>query len=111
MLKGVSASPNIGIGRAFVYEKELKFKRRKLDEVETEIKRLDKVIEKSRGELKKLRNVALEKIGEKEAKIFEAQLLMLQDPALITEVKKKIIYFLSYLIFLISQLLIFSPSS
>jgi len=90
MLKGVSASPNIGIGRAFVYEKKLKFKRRQLDEVETEIKRLDEAIEKSRKELRKLRDVALEKIGEKEAKIFEAQLLMLQDPALITEVKRKI---------------------
>ncbi|MCK4243916.1 phosphoenolpyruvate--protein phosphotransferase [Candidatus Bathyarchaeota archaeon] len=92
MLKGVSASPNIAIGKAFVYEKELKFKRRTIDEkeVETELKRLDDVIEKSKKELDKLRDEAVKKIGDKEAKIFEAHMLMLQDPALITEAKNKI---------------------
>ncbi len=92
MLKGVGASPNIAIGKAFVYEKELKFERRTIDEkeVEAELKRLDYVIEKSKEELDKLQDEAVKKIGEKEAKIFEAHMLMLQDPALITEAKNKI---------------------
>jgi len=92
MLKGVSASPNIAIGKAFVYEKELKFKRRTIDEkeVDNELKRLDNAIAKSKSELVELRDETAKKIGEKEAKIFEAHLLMLDDPALITEVKKRI---------------------
>jgi len=92
MLKGISASPNIAIGKVFVYEKELKFERRTIDEkeVDNELKRLDNAIAKSKSELVELRDETAKKIGEKEAKIFEAHLLMLDDPALITEVKKRI---------------------
>jgi len=92
MLKGISASPRIAIGKVFVYEKELKFERRTIDEkeVDNELKRLDNAIAKSKSELAELRDETAKKIGEKEAKIFEAHLLMLDDPALITEVKKRI---------------------
>jgi len=92
MLKGISASPKIAIGKVFVYEKELKFERRTIDEkeVDNELKRLDNAIAKSKSELAELRDETAKKIGEKEAKIFEAHLLMLDDPALITEVKKRI---------------------
>lgn len=92
MLKGISASPRIAIGKVFIYEKELKFERRTISEkeIDSELKRLDNAIAKSKSELEELRDETAKKIGEKEAKIFEAHLLMLDDPALITEVKKRI---------------------
>jgi phosphotransferase system enzyme I (PtsI) len=92
VLKGIPASPGIAIGRAYTYVKELKVVDRGASgiNVEKELKRFKEALEKSRGQLVKIKDKTLRKLGQKEAEIFQAQFLMLEDPAFITEVENRI---------------------
>ncbi len=77
---GKSVFGGIAIGRILIYKKqEQQVKRRKITDCDTEIRRFresrDKVIE----QLKELYEVALKKIGESEAAIFEIHQMMLED--------------------------------
>jgi len=89
-LKGIPASPKIAIGRVFVYDREVKVERRKIGktEVEKEINRFEEAIKKSKEQLARLEEKTAMEIGEKEAKIFQAHMLMLEDPALLKEIRK-----------------------
>lgn len=91
-LKGIPASPKIAIGRVFVYDGEVKVERRKISkaEVEKEINRFEDAVRKSKGQLARLEEKTTREIGEKEAKIFQAHMLMLEDPALLKEIRKNI---------------------
>lgn len=91
-LKGIPASPKIAIGRVFVYEREVKVERRKISkaEVEKEINRFEEAVKKSKEQLVRLEEKTAMEIGEKEAKIFQAHMLMLEDPALLKEIRKNI---------------------
>ncbi len=77
---GKSVFGGIAIGRILIYKKqEQQVKRRKITDCDAEIRRFresrDKVIE----QLKELYEVALKKIGESEAAIFEIHQMMLED--------------------------------
>ncbi len=91
-LKGIPASPKIAIGRAFVYEREVKVERRKIGEAEVkgELKRFEEAVRKSKEQLNRLRKKTAMDIGEKEANIFLAHRLMLEDPTFLNEVRKNI---------------------
>ncbi|MCS7229204.1 MAG: phosphoenolpyruvate--protein phosphotransferase [Candidatus Kryptonium sp.] len=93
IIEGIPASPGIAIGIALKYEK-LKPKVVKRDikenEVDVEIERFLKAIEKSKSELHKILTLALEKIGSEGADIFEAQLLMLDDKMIIDKIIERI---------------------
>lgn len=91
--KGIAASPGIAIGRAYVLKKEefsiLEYKINK-EEINNEIKRFKEAVKQAKYELERIRKKAKEKIGEKEAYIFQAHLYILEDPLLIDETEKKI---------------------
>lgn len=93
IIEGIPASPGIAIGIALKYEK-LKPKVVKRDikenEVDVEIERFLKAIEKSKSELHKILTLALEKIGSEGVDIFEAQLLMLDDKMIIDKIIERI---------------------
>jgi len=91
-LKGIPASPKIAIGRAFVYDREVKVERRKIGKAkaEKEINRFEEAVKKSEEQLADLEEKTAMEIGEKEAKIFQAHRLMLRDPALLKEIRENI---------------------
>jgi phosphotransferase system enzyme I (PtsI) len=92
-LKGIPASPGIAIGPAFLYRKhEPKVQIRTIssDEVESETERLKNAIARSKKELSKVFEFSQQKLGTDQSKIFEAQLLLLEDVVLFEEVYKRL---------------------
>ncbi|MBI3193672.1 MAG: phosphoenolpyruvate--protein phosphotransferase, partial [Ignavibacteriae bacterium] len=93
MLNGIAAAPGIAIGRAYLFRKELpRVDERTLaqEEIFPELERLDKAIAKSEKELFKILAFAEQKLGDAKAKIFEAQVMILQDEYLLDAIKKRI---------------------
>ena len=93
MPKGIAASPGIAIGKAYILEKKtfciLEYKIKK-EELEKEIKRFKKAVEESKNQIREIKKKVKEKIGEKEAYIFQTHLSIIEDPNLIDETIKKI---------------------
>jgi phosphoenolpyruvate-protein phosphotransferase len=86
-LCGIPASPGLASGRAFIYRStELSIPRSKISDAEAEQRRLDAALEAAKIEIKALREIAVDEAGAKEAAIFDAHSLFLQDPALLSEV-------------------------
>ncbi|MBC7189021.1 phosphoenolpyruvate--protein phosphotransferase [Candidatus Aerophobetes bacterium] len=93
VLKGIPASPGIAIGKAYILEKEnfciLEYKIKEGEE-ENEVKRFKEAVEESKKQILQIRERVKEKIGEKEAYIFQSYLSILEDPLLIEETVRKI---------------------
>ncbi len=91
--KGIPASQGISIGEAYLYtKKQIIINTASIteDDVPREIEEFKKAIELSQKELKKIYNIAIERIGEKNSKIFEAQLEILNDKIFIEKIIKRI---------------------
>ena len=86
-LKGLPASPGIAVGKAFIYRKYKSLNTVNVSEnVEGEISRFQKALEHSKRQIIDLKEKIKEKIGENEAAIFEAHLMILEDHAFIDRV-------------------------
>jgi phosphotransferase system enzyme I (PtsI) len=84
-LAGIAASPGIGLGPAFVLEsEELAVREFKVqpEAVEREIEFFVKALQLSRRDVAQLRDGIAAELGEHEAAIYDAHLLMLDDPEL-----------------------------
>jgi phosphotransferase system enzyme I (PtsI) len=84
-LKGIPASPGIAIGPVFHFRKHepiILIRTIAADEVEQEIERLHNAVARSKKELTKVFEFAEQKLGTEQSKIFEAQLLILEDAVL-----------------------------
>ena len=82
LLKGIGASPGIVIGNIFHYKDEYtNIKEISISEkdIEKEIERLKTALKKSELEITKILQFAKEKLPEHQLRIFDAQILMLQD--------------------------------
>lgn len=91
MYKGTGASPGVALGKALVIEhSELNIEKKNIENVETEVEKLQAAVEESKKELEKVKERAKVELGEHEAEIFEAHLLVLQDPELIDQTIAKI---------------------
>jgi Phosphoenolpyruvate-protein kinase (PTS system EI component in bacteria) len=91
--KGIPASQGISIGRVYLYtRKQIKINLSLLgsDEVQNEIDEFRNAIEISRKELRKIFDLAVERIGVKNSKIFEAQLEILNDNYFFNDVINRI---------------------
>ncbi|MGX9755661.1 phosphoenolpyruvate--protein phosphotransferase [Clostridioides difficile] len=89
--KGIGASPGIALGKALVVEhSELVIEKKSIDNVEAEIAKLENAVVVSKEELIKVKEKASQELGEEEAEIFEAHLLVLEDPELIGSAIDKI---------------------
>ncbi|MBE0594413.1 MAG: hypothetical protein IH616_18645, partial [Gemmatimonadales bacterium] len=85
VLKGVGVAPGVIIGIAQVIQWELPEIIRSVvapNEVDAEIARLADALRSARKYLEDLRDRTQVKAGAEEAKIFDAQILMLEDPEL-----------------------------
>ncbi len=91
MYKGTGASPGIALGKALVIEhSELVIEKKTIDNIDIEIQKLQDAVRVSKEELIKIKEKALSELGEHEAQIFEAHLLVLEDPELIDSSISKI---------------------
>ncbi|CEN79754.1 phosphoenolpyruvate--protein phosphotransferase [Paraclostridium sordellii] len=91
MYKGTGASPGIALGNALVIEhSELNIEKKNIENIEAEIEKLQSAVETSKIELEKVKERAKVELGEHEAEIFEAHLLVLADPELIDQTIAKI---------------------
>ncbi|WP_235657304.1 phosphoenolpyruvate--protein phosphotransferase, partial [Clostridioides difficile] len=79
------------LGKALVVEhSELVIEKKSIDNVEAEIAKLEDAVAVSKEELVKVKEKASEELGAEEAEIFEAHLLVLEDPELIGSAIDKI---------------------
>ena len=93
MLFGIPASPGIAHGPVFRFlHDEVKVATYQVSESdqEEEIKRFLEALEMTKSEIRKIREDVAKNLGEKEAGIFDAHMLVLEDRALIDDVKKEI---------------------
>ncbi|KXG75392.1 Phosphoenolpyruvate-protein phosphotransferase [Fervidicola ferrireducens] len=93
MYQGIAASPGIEIGKAFVLkEVEIKIETANIAEekIVGEIKRLEEGIAKSREQLIKIREKAERELGKDKAQIFDAHIMVLDDPMFMDEIREKI---------------------
>lgn len=91
MYDGTGASPGIALGKALVIEhSELVIEKRNISNIEEEIQKLENAVKVSKDELTKVKEKALMELGEHEAEIFEAHLLVLEDPELVDSAISKI---------------------
>lgn len=90
-LKGIAASQGISFAKAYIFvEPDLTVKEVKIQDVDSEIKRFEDAIEVSKKELTIIKEKALENLGADKAAIFEAHLLILEDPEFMGTVKTDI---------------------
>jgi len=88
--KGIPTSPGIAIGKAFVYKKaNVKVEKHVLN-TEAEIRRFEHALEETKKQIKELKKKALKEMGEEKAAIFDAHLMILEDPAFTDKVLKYI---------------------
>ncbi|MFO1445709.1 phosphoenolpyruvate--protein phosphotransferase [Bacillus sp. Bva_UNVM-123] len=91
IINGIAASHGIAIAKAYqLSEPKLSFEKTIIEDVDREINRLEEALTTSQGELEAIRNHAQVQLGADNAAIFEAHLLVLRDPELISPVKDKI---------------------
>lgn len=93
ILKGAVSSPGIALGPAFLYlPQKVDVPRYKIPEAELEHegKRLDEAIAKTRTEITRLQAEIHERLGEEEARIFEAHLWLLEDQVLREEINREL---------------------
>jgi len=90
-LSGIAAAPGLVIAKAYLFTKEkLEISDATITDVEEAKKNLDEALKKSQKELNKIFSLAKEKMEGKRASIFEAQLMILDDPILIGNIVKRI---------------------
>ena len=89
--KGTGASPGIALGKALVVEhKEIVIEKRTVADSDAEIAKLREAVAVSKEELTKVKEKAAVELGEEEAEIFGAHLLVLEDPELTGAAEAKI---------------------
>ncbi|MBP2241021.1 phosphotransferase system enzyme I (PtsI) [Cytobacillus eiseniae] len=90
-LSGIAASSGIAIGKAFLMaEPNLTVEKKKIAEIEQEITRFHEAITSSKQELQLIREQTANQMGEENAAIFDAHLLVLSDPELLQATEDKV---------------------
>lgn len=88
---GIAASNGIAIAKAFRLENpELTVEKKTVVETTAELERFHNALKESVAELEIIKTKTAEEISEKEAAIFGAHLLVLNDPELIWPIKEKV---------------------
>ena len=93
VLRGIPASPGIGIGKAFVIKEEAlsyAFRALSRDEVRKEIQRFRLAVSKTRTEILESRDKVLKVLGKSHAALIDVHLLILDDALFSKDIEKKI---------------------
>ncbi|MDT3923900.1 MULTISPECIES: phosphoenolpyruvate--protein phosphotransferase [Staphylococcus] len=90
-INGIAASDGVAIAKAYLLvEPDLSFDSENVLDVDAEIAKFNNAIQTSKVELTKIRNNAEQNLGADKAAIFDAHLLVLDDPELIQPIEEKI---------------------
>lgn len=90
-LKGIGASDGIAIAKAYLLvEPDLSFNNEKVADVDAEVEKFKAAVNQSKVELTQIRNNAEIALGPDKAVIFDAHLLVLEDPELINPIEDNI---------------------
>ncbi|KRO16700.1 phosphoenolpyruvate--protein phosphotransferase [Lacticaseibacillus saniviri] len=90
-LKGIAASDGIATAKAYMLvQPDLSFSKASIDDPKKEIDRLHSALDQSNAELKLIREKAAESLGEEEAQVFDAHMMILADPEFTGAVESKI---------------------
>ncbi len=82
-LTGIAASDGVAIAKAFLVEEpDLSFEISKSNDSQQEKERLAKAIADSKVEIEKIKAVASKSLSAEEAQVFDAHLMVLEDPEL-----------------------------
>ncbi len=91
MLKGIAASPGVALGKVLIKKEEtFEIKQETVLNATEEIDKFNAAISQCETELQKICQHTKENIGEEEALIFEAHIMILQDIELLKKVKEMI---------------------
>jgi phosphotransferase system enzyme I (PtsI) len=93
ILSGIPASPGIAIGEVHLLDQELvqiKEEKLKPEEVEPEVERFKKALKETGEELLKIKEKVRKSMEPAQAKIFDAQILILEDEVINQKVIKEI---------------------
>lgn len=90
-IQGIAASNGIAIAKAFRLENpDFTIEKKSVADAAAEVARLEAALETSKSELSAIKDRALTELGADKAAIFEAHLLVLNDPELVNPVKDRI---------------------
>ena len=90
-LQGIAASDGIAIAKVYTLtEPDLSFTKISVEDTDNEISRLEEALVVSTKEIELIKETALKNLGEEEAQVFEAHLMVLSDPELVGQVKDAI---------------------
>jgi phosphotransferase system enzyme I (PtsI) len=90
-ISGIAAAPGIVIGNVYLFTKEkLDINDSAITDTDEAIFNFEEALQKSKKELDKIFAIAKEKMEANRAAIFEAQLMILEDPVLIGNIKDRI---------------------
>ena len=91
IIKGIAASDGVAIAKAYMLiEPDLSFSETTTNDTEAEVLKFNEALKNSKIELTKIRNNAEDQLGPDKAAIFDAHLLVLDDPELIQPIESKI---------------------
>ncbi len=91
ILTGIAAAPGLAYSECYIYKKEdLDISKTKINDFEEAKQNLLDALAKSKKELLKIFSLAVDKLGEKRAAIFEAQIMILDDPILLGNILNRI---------------------
>jgi len=90
-IPGIAAAPGIVIGKTYLFTKEkIEISKAPITDVEEAIKNFNEAIAQSKKELQKIFQIAKEKMDETRSAIFEAHLMILDDPVLLNTIIERI---------------------
>jgi phosphoenolpyruvate--protein phosphotransferase (EC 2.7.3.9) len=90
-IKGIAASNGIAIAKAYrLVEPDLRSEKRTISDPRAEIERFRSALEESKGQISLIRENALKNMGADKAAIFDAHLLVLNDPEFVSPIEEKI---------------------
>ncbi|EGO5028562.1 phosphoenolpyruvate--protein phosphotransferase [Enterococcus faecalis] len=91
MLKGIAASDGVAVAKAYLLvQPDLSFNKTSVEDTDAEATRLDDTLAKSTEELQAIRDKAAQSLGEAEAQVFDAHLMVLSDPEMVGQIKQNI---------------------
>ena len=90
-ISGIAAAPGIVIGQVYLFAKEkLDISKSPITDADEAIANFLEALKQSKKELNKIFGIAREKMDEVRAAIFEAQVMILDDPILIQNIESRI---------------------
>lgn len=90
-IEGIAASSGIAIAKAYrLVEPDLSFQKTTIDDPEKEITRFRESLVAAKSQVEAIRDHAKEKMGDDKAAIFDAHLLILNDPEIVNPIEEKI---------------------